>query len=179
MTDVLFVCTGNQCRSPVSAALLTTKVDSAIDVGSAGLVSDGVPPPDELVDVARSRGIDLGGHRSRRVSSDLLAGSGLVVTMTRQHLIEISVAAPADWGRFFTFADLLSRGERAGGRKDGESVRDWARRLGGGRVKSSILNLPLDEDVPDPMGGPVRAYEAMMDHLAVFTSRLGELVCPA
>jgi protein-tyrosine-phosphatase len=54
--DILFVCTGNICRSPMAAAILESKVARfpRIRVRSAGFLEDGMPPIRQVVDVIRS-----------------------------------------------------------------------------------------------------------------------------
>ena len=82
---VLFVCTGNTCRSPLAqAALVRALGDTAakVAVGSAGTAaSDGAPASPPSRDVARRAGLDLEGHRSRRLNRDLLAAADLVLLM--------------------------------------------------------------------------------------------------
>jgi protein-tyrosine phosphatase len=180
--DVLFVCTGNQCRSPLSAALLERELDRrhiSLTVGSAGFVSEGVPPPEELTSVAANSGIDIGEHRSRLLTPSDLAAAGLVVTMARQHLIDVAVMSPDDFPRCFTFTDVLRRARAGAGRTANESVRAWANRLSAGRLRSSVLTLSLSEDIPDPMGRSQRFYRNTVETLAAMTTELCGLISPA
>ena len=179
---VLFVCTGNQCRSPMAAALLRARlrqVGTPVTVASAGFATEGRPAPPEVLDAMGAVGLDLSGHRSRLVTPALLEGADLVLGMTRQHVIDLTLLAPPTWDRCFTLADVVRRGESADPRLPSESLRQWARRLSAGRTRASLLKLPASDDVPDPMGGRPADYERARDDLARLTARLGARLSPS
>lgn len=96
--NVLFVCTGNTCRSPLAAALAGKILGErfgcrAIDlpargiaIGSAGVATwGGLPASPEAEAAGREVGVDLSGHRSRAVDADLLAAATDVIAMTAGH----------------------------------------------------------------------------------------------
>ena len=87
---VLFVCTGNTCRSPLAAAALARELgaDSAlVEVTSAGTSAwEGEPATEYSIEVAARDGLDLSAHRSRRVSAALLEQADLVLVMERSHV---------------------------------------------------------------------------------------------
>jgi protein-tyrosine-phosphatase len=179
---VLFVCTGNQCRSPMAAALLRRRVSPVrppVAVASAGFVSAGVPAPPEVLAVMAALGLDLSDHRSRLVTPELVAAAGLVVAMARQHVLDLAVLIPDAWDRCFTFTDLLRRAELVGPRWPGEDLRRWAQRVSGDRTRASLVTLPISDDVPDPMGGYPKDYQRARDDLAVMTARLSALLSSA
>jgi protein-tyrosine phosphatase len=71
--NVLFVCTGNICRSPLAEGILKDKLhhkNITANVDSAGFESfhTGDPPDDRAVKIARKHGIDITGHRARLFS---------------------------------------------------------------------------------------------------------------
>ncbi len=96
---IVFVCTGNTCRSPMAEALckklLARRLECPLEelpergflVLSAGLAAmmGGEAAP-EAVTVARELGADLSGHRSRPLTADLIAQADYLVAMTRGHL---------------------------------------------------------------------------------------------
>jgi protein-tyrosine phosphatase len=178
----LFVCTGNLCRSPIAAALLSARLadrDDGTTVESAGFVAEGVPSPREVIDVMWAVGLDISGHRSRLVTSARLRDAQLIIGMTRQHLVDLTVMAPTQWGRSFTLAELLRRGETVGARGRDEPLADWVRRVHAGRTRLAVLALPVAEDVPDPMGGRLTAYQRARDELSALIDRLAGLLTPA
>ena len=87
---VLFVCTGNTCRSPMAAGALERALESErerVEVQSAGTAArEGQPATAPSIELCRAQGIDLTTHRSRRVTAALLAEADLVLVMERDHL---------------------------------------------------------------------------------------------
>jgi protein-tyrosine-phosphatase len=177
--DILLVCTGNQCRSPMAAALLGAELARRgipLTVGSAGMVTDGVPPPRHAVKVMEARGLDISTHLSRRADEALIGSSGLVLGMTRQHVIDLATLVPDAWDRVFTVAEVLRRAYAAGPRRPEESIADYARRLSAGRRRSDVFQLAGSDDVPDPLGARRRDFERVGDRLAEWASALAPLL---
>ena len=88
---ILFVCSGNTCRSPLAEAIAKRLVaDSGrndIGVSSAGTQAwDGSPASDGSLLVAMERGLDLSTHRSRRLTKEMLAEHDLMLVMAPSHL---------------------------------------------------------------------------------------------
>lgn len=82
---VLFVCTGNTCRSPLAEALARS-LDPSLEVGSAGLSARaGDRATAEARAVAAAHGLDLEAHRSRALSRELVEESDLLLVMTAAH----------------------------------------------------------------------------------------------
>jgi protein-tyrosine-phosphatase len=108
--SVLFVCTGNTCRSPFAEAV--ARHEGHADVESAGLSSyAGDRPPEDAIVVARELGYDLSSHRARPLTEELLERADVVVGMTAAH-----VAAIGGGARLLGEADLddpIGRGRDA------------------------------------------------------------------
>jgi len=85
---VVFVCTGNVCRSPMAEYLLKARlgVGSEWSVCSAGVLAGyGMPASAQAVEALRERDIDMTEHRSRPVDWSLVEAASLIVVMTAGH----------------------------------------------------------------------------------------------
>ncbi|MGA2383436.1 MAG: low molecular weight protein arginine phosphatase [Gemmatimonadales bacterium] len=88
---VLFVCTGNICRSPMAEAiarrLLEQRGVEGVQVASAGTAAwDGSPASEGAYLVTLERGLDVSAHRARQLTTDLVAGADLVLGMSAHHV---------------------------------------------------------------------------------------------
>jgi protein-tyrosine phosphatase len=132
MPKILVVCTGNLCRSPMTAALLADRL--AHDplrqgwlVKSAGVWAyEGQPASQNAVLEMRERGIRLEDHRSQPVAPDLVEEADLVLAMTRNHVESIRLAFPDQAHKVRLLSEMI-----------------------GGR-----------HDIADPYGGSRRSYAA-------------------
>jgi protein-tyrosine phosphatase len=157
---IVFVCTGNTCRSPLAEGLckklLADRLGCAVEelprrgflVLSAGTSAMmGGPAAEEAVAAAEALGADLRGHRSRPLTADLAAQADHLVVMTRGHSL---------------------------------AVAEQFARLG---LRPRLLH-PGGEDVPDPIGGDQPVYQECAQqiwrHLERFVAELPqEPVAPA
>lgn len=96
---IIFLCTGNTCRSPMAAALfqsgLSAEEREQYEVRSFGLAAfGGEPASDYAVEVMKEHGIDIAGHRSTPLNRYALSEAELVVCMTEAHsrvLLQVGV----------------------------------------------------------------------------------------
>ena len=182
MADVLFVCTGNLCRSPSAALLLRQQLGDAgseVTVHSAGTVETDFGPPRPLVEEGRAFGIDLGAHVPRTVDPGMVQAADLVVGLTREHVRETVVAVPSSFPKTFTLREIVRRGLHAGARGAGEDLGAWLARLHDGRLHADLMGESPEDDVMDPMGGTPDDYRRMLTDVAALTQTLRDLAWPS
>ncbi len=100
-TRILFVCTGNTCRSPMAAAIASGLIRGlapsgiSLSASSAGVAAgEGHAAAPEAQQVMRERGLDLGRHRSRGLSPRLIEEADVILTMTPSHAQAVMQMAP-------------------------------------------------------------------------------------
>jgi protein-tyrosine-phosphatase len=178
MSEVLFLCTANRCRSVMAAALLGQRLSvggAPVVVRSAGLLTGGQPPPAEVVAVMAGYGIEVADFCSSQVRAKDLARADLVLAMAREHLRDAIVLDPGAWARAFTLRELVRRGVATGPRGAGQSLADWLARVHDGRKYADLLGQSATDDVADPMGGPRKGYARTAGDLDHLTGQLAEL----
>lgn len=144
-----------------------------VEVRSAGLLDEGQPAITEAVAAAQDYGVDLSAHVSRRMTSELLAESDLVLGMGLEHVREAVALVPDVFPRAFTLGELVDRAERVGPRASSQPLVQWLRRVDAGREVADLLRAAGERDVADPTGGPPAGFRALAEEL---DSLLGRLV---
>lgn len=139
---LLFVCTGNTCRSPLAEALARREAEARgwtqFRVGSAGVAAGpGEPASSGSVAAAEAVGLDLSAHRATLLTAEVAAGADLLLVMSPHHLYRALDLGAGEYSTLLTaFAEGL----------EGDAV----------------LDAP---GIPDPFGGPLDEYERTRDHL--------------
>ena len=113
--QVVFVCTGNQLRSPVAAAEFRAAAGgAAVDVYSYGTqAADATRVASWAHDAAAAAGVDLSGHRQMPIGGQDLGDADLVVGFERKHISRAVLDAGAIRARAFTLGELVGRLEQA------------------------------------------------------------------
>lgn len=105
---ILFVCTGNTCRSPIAEALFREKARQLkVEVCSAGVAAqDGTPASREAQCVLEERGIHHF-HRAKRVNGEMSAWADTVLTMTGGHKRMLAEVFPGASKKVFTLNEYV------------------------------------------------------------------------
>jgi len=96
---ILFVCSGNTCRSPLAEAiaknLLPARTGFEVDIASAGTSAlEGSPASGFSLEVASDHGLDLSNHRARVLDRALVRSADLIVTMGVRHRDTVGTLDP-------------------------------------------------------------------------------------
>ena len=131
MKTILFICTGNVCRSPMAEALFRRATAGRGDfrVLSAGLGAvDGQPPTQHSVTAMRELGVDISAQRSRALTVNLLQQADYIFGMTHSHVDTVGLLYPAAAEKTFL-------------------LREFDESLD-----------PFEKDISDPIGGSYEVY---------------------
>ncbi|MGY1681930.1 arsenate reductase/protein-tyrosine-phosphatase family protein [Geodermatophilus sp. SYSU D01176] len=193
---VLFVCTGNVCRSALAERLgraylreLLGEEAQAIRLVSGGTqaVSGSVMHPDSAL-VLRGLGGDAGDFRAQHLRTALPAEADLVLAMTGRHRDAVLALAPGALARTFTLreaADLLElvpEDVDLSGPDLAERARHLVTAMAAARRRRPVTP---EDDVPDPIGQPLEVHqevgeaiaEALLPVLARLASLAAERTC--
>jgi protein-tyrosine-phosphatase len=165
----------------MAEALLRDRLDDAgvaAAVTSAGVMSDGVPASAHGVTVMGRRGLDLGRHRSRTVAPEMLERADLIIGMARRHVREAALIDGSCVPRAFTLKEIVRRAEARGARTSSESLAAWLTRIGADRRTDELVGESAQDDVADPIGRPLEAYEQTAAELDDLLGRLVALAWP-
>ena len=154
--NILFVCSGNSCRTPMAEGLMKSKISvrfkSAVQVRSAGTLGiNGNPATDFAIITAGKLGANITRHRSQGVTEKLVKESDLILAMASEH------------------KDFLD--------KHYPGIRENVFLL---RAFASDPKGKVNQDIADPIGGPLDHYrqcgELINSELQRILPRLNQLI---
>src|SRR5580765_7504691 len=138
MKTVLFVCTGNVCRSPMAEGIFrrATQGRGEYRVLSAGLgAMEGQPPSPYAVQAVRELGIDISNQRSRMLTPELVETADFIFGMTHSHIDTVMLLYPHAAEKTFLLREF-----------------------------DETLD-PFEKDISDPIGGSYEIYLNCRDQI--------------
>ena len=149
MKTILFVCTGNICRSPMAVGLFEHAAKGRYRVLSAGLgAMDGIPASDHAVRALKELGIDISSHRSQRLTPGLVQQSDYIFGMTQGHVESIAMLYPQSAEKTFVLREFDDTLEE------------------------------FEKDISDPIGGSLETYRLCRDQIEQGISSMLKFIEP-
>jgi protein-tyrosine phosphatase len=102
INDVLVVCIGNICRSPMAEAVLRQALADMPDIAvtSAGIGAlEGYPADEHAVALMHERGLDISRHKARQLTAELIGTADLILVMEAGHKRAIGLLDPTARGK--------------------------------------------------------------------------------
>ena len=108
---IVFVCTGNTCRSPMAEGILRDLAGDKVSVSSAGIAAGISTASKKSVDAMAEIGIDISGHTSKQLTPDMMAEADLILTMTKAHKMILVMSQPEFKEKIMTLSEWAETDE--------------------------------------------------------------------
>lgn len=158
--NILFVCTGNTCRSIMAQGIfkkiLKEKVEnsSRYNIQSAGISAiSGMSPTFEAITVMFEQGIDIAQHQAQPLWEDLVKKADLILVMANEHQEHILRKFPFVQNKVFLLKKFALKNEFR-----------------------SIQNNDKNYEIVDPIGRPIEFYRIIAKELKVNLEKIVDVI---
>ncbi|HEX2050672.1 MAG TPA: hypothetical protein VHJ34_08585 [Actinomycetota bacterium] len=171
---IVFVCTGNQCRSAMAEAFVRAAAAGApVDVSSAGTLGiDGAPSPRHTVAAMAELGVDLSAHRSRGVQGAGLERADLVVGFELAHAAAAVVEGGAAPERVFGLVELVELLDGVAEPAEREPVARARALVRAAHARRRMVRRVGGEEVADPIGRTAQVHRDTAARVGTLCDRL-------
>ena len=137
---ILFVCTGNSCRSVMAEGIFRKMLSEVgredIRIASAGTAApEGMPPPPAVEEIMKGEGIDVSSHRATPLTVALIDEAALILVMEKYQRQRVLESSPGALGKVFLLREFSPESE------------------------NKFL------DIPDPIGRPLAVYQEVLGEI--------------
>lgn len=153
--SILFVCTGNSCRSIMAEGLMK-KYLKALDKGTIEVQSAGVgavggfSPTEETIEVMKAEGVDISGYTSKRITPEMIKKSDLILVMEDAHKEIVTRLMPEGAKKVYLLKEFL--------------------------IDKADKNYPDNRNIPDPIGKPMDYYKLSFEVIKSQIERIAKLL---
>lgn len=152
--SILFVCTGNSCRSVIAEGLMKKYLKEMgkgdIEVRSAGISAiAGFSPTEETIEVMKGEGVDLSDFRSKMVTPEDIKKADLILVMEYLHKEAVMRMSPEAKEKTFLLKEFRAEGEKT---------------------------YPENLNISDPIGRPMDYYKLSLEIIKEQVKRITELL---
>lgn len=174
--EVLFVSTGNVCRSPLAERIAEHDLDVALGdaagafrMSSAGTWGhDGASMEPHARQVLAERGIRHTAFVARELLPEHLAVADLVLTGSAEQRHQVTLLDPHAVGRAFTLREFarLAAGLDTSDLPDAAPARARALAARIAARREHVASLPVDDDIADPYGAPLHVFRLCVEEIS-------------
>jgi protein-tyrosine-phosphatase len=142
---------------------------------SVGFDIEGQPATSDVVRLLADRGVDVSGHRSRRITDDDMDWADLVLAAEHDHVVSMSGRWPGAFGRIFTLPEVVTWGEQVGPRGE-RTLRRWLADIAVVRPTALDYMDATVGELTDPTGLSPTVWRASVTEIDDLTARLADLL---